>query len=92
MIYLVLYLIVINVIAAIVCCFDKHRAITHGWRVSEKNLFLYCLLGGSLGMYVTMKIIRHKTQKEKFMVGIPVIMIVQILLLIIIIALTGLWR
>ena len=30
-------------------------------------------------MYITMRIIRHKTQKAKFMVGIPVIFMLQLM-------------
>lgn len=42
---------------------------------------LLSALGGSLAMYVTMKKIRHKTKHKKFMIGIPVIMIIQIALI-----------
>ena len=31
-------------------------------------------------MYFTMKIIRHKTKRKKFMLGIPLIVLAQILL------------
>jgi uncharacterized membrane protein YsdA (DUF1294 family) len=34
-------------------------------------------LGGSVAMFITMQIIRHKTKHVKFMLGIPVIMVLQ---------------
>ena len=50
------------------------------WRVPEAQLMLISALGGSFAMYFTMQTIRHKTQHPKFMIGIPAIMIAQLLL------------
>ncbi len=47
-------------------------------RVPEGSLLLISLLGGSVAMLFTMLLIRHKTKKPKFMVGIPAILILQI--------------
>ena len=44
----------------------------------KKVLLLFSALGGSVAMFITMLIIRHKTKHVKFMLGIPIIMIVQI--------------
>ena len=46
-------------------------------RVPERTLMTIAALGGSVAMLITMKKIRHKTSKTKFMVGIPVIIILQ---------------
>ena len=73
----VVYLLVINIIAVCVTVSDKKKAQHHQWRVKESALLLIALFGGSVGMFLTMKIIRHKTQKKKFMIGIPVIFILQ---------------
>ncbi len=51
-------------------------------RVPEATLLLLSALGGSLPMYVTMQIIHHKTQHKKFMIGIPVILAIQVILMI----------
>lgn len=73
----------ISLISMIVCIYDKiaakHRP-RH--RTPEKTLLLLSALGGSLAMYITMQIIHHKTQHKKFMIGIPVIMGIQIVLII----------
>ena len=46
-------------------------------RTRESTLLLLSALGGSVAMLATMLIIRHKTKHAKFMVGIPLIMILQ---------------
>ena len=75
-----LYLVLINIVSLIVCVYDKYKATQGGWRVPEKTLFLLCFLGGSPFMYITMKTIRHKTLHRRFMIGIPLIIIFQALL------------
>jgi uncharacterized membrane protein YsdA (DUF1294 family) len=39
-------------------------------------------LGGSAAMLLTMFLIRHKTRHAKFMIGIPVILTLQIIILV----------
>ncbi len=80
-IYCFYYLIIINLLAVIVTVSDKRRAISHRWRVPENTLLLIAALGGSPAMFVTMKLIRHKTQHKKFMFGIPAIIILQVVVL-----------
>ena len=79
---LVSYLIIINLIAMIVTIVDKKKAQKDKWRVKEKTLFVMSAMGGSLAMYMTMLKIRHKTKKLKFMIGIPLIFIIQVVLLV----------
>ncbi|WP_405346090.1 DUF1294 domain-containing protein [Ruminococcus sp.] len=75
--FLIIYLILINLIAVIVTVHDKVAAVKGNWRVKERTLLLLSALGGSPAMLLTMLLIRHKTRKAKFMVGIPLIMILQ---------------
>ena len=72
-----IYFICINLISVAVCITDKRKAIKGSRRVSEKPLFALCFLGGSVGMYITMKAIRHKTLHKRFMIGIPLIILLQ---------------
>jgi len=78
-IYCGYYLIIINLIAIIVTIYDKHQSKKHLWRVPENTLLFISIIGGSPAMLITMKLIRHKTQHKKFMIGIPVIIIFQAL-------------
>lgn len=76
--YLIIYLIIINIIAVFVTVHDKHAAVKGTWRVKESTLLLIAALGGSPAMYLTMHMIRHKTRKMKFMLGIPLILIAEL--------------
>ena len=72
------YLAVISIVSIIVCAYDKIAAkhfTKH--RTRESTLLLLSALGGSVAMFITMQLIRHKTKHIKFMLGIPLIMIVQ---------------
>ena len=75
--YLLLYLFAISLISVTVCVADKSRAKRGKRRVRETTLFLLSALGGSAAMYITMRIIRHKTLHKRFMLGIPLIMLIQ---------------
>ena len=78
MIYLAVYLIIINLIAIVVTAHDKLAAIRQRRRVPEKTLMLISALGGAPAMYQTMLVIRHKTRKPLFMIGIPVIFLLEL--------------
>lgn len=72
------WLILISLISIIVTVADKVKAKSGSQRVPEATLMLLSVLGGSFAMLVTMLIIRHKTKHPKFMVGIPVILLLQV--------------
>ena len=78
---LLIYLCVISLISVIVCCYDKiaaKHATRH--RIREATLFWLSIIGGSVAMLITMHTIRHKTRHKRFMIGIPVIIILQVAL------------
>ena len=72
------YLAVISLISVAVTVHDKSAARKNRRRVPEKTLLLLALAGGSVSMYLTMQMIRHKTRHAKFMLGIPAIMALQL--------------
>lgn len=76
-----LYLVCINLAAFALMGVDKRRARRRQWRVPEKLLFLAALLGGSAGAWAGMYVFRHKTRHWYFVVGMPVILLVQLLLI-----------
>lgn len=80
--YLLFYFIAISLISVIVCAADKARARKGRWRIKESTLFLLSALGGSAAIYITMRLIRHKTLHKRFMIGIPLIIITQSALII----------
>ena len=77
---IMIYLVCINLLSCVVCIVDKHNAKKGLWRVSEKSLFILSALGGSILMYITMRTIRHKTLHKRFMIGIPLIIVLQLII------------
>ncbi|MBQ7597908.1 MAG: DUF1294 domain-containing protein [Clostridia bacterium] len=75
-----IYLSAVNLLAAVLTVIDKRRAVRHAWRIPEKVLFLVALLGGSIGEYCTMRLIRHKTLHKRFMWGLPAMFMLQLAL------------
>lgn len=75
--YFLIYLAAVSIIAAVMTVSDKSRAKKHRRRIAEKTLFITAVLGGSAAMYLTMLAVRHKTKHRRFMIGLPLIMIVQ---------------
>jgi uncharacterized membrane protein YsdA (DUF1294 family) len=80
-IMLVAYAVGINLSAFLAFAWDKHRARQGRWRVPESRLLGLALLGGSLGAVAAQQGLRHKTCKEPFRTGLPLILGAQALLL-----------
>lgn len=76
---LIIYILIINVVAFCVSGLDKSAAIHNRSRVPEKTLFLLAAIGGSVGIYASMFLFRHKTKHVSFMLGIPMIIAIQII-------------
>ena len=74
---LMYYLIAVNVAAWIMYGLDKWKARSGKWRISERNLLIVALIGGSVGALTGMLMFRHKTKKPKFVIGIPVMLVVH---------------
>ena len=81
----VIYFVLVNLIAFIMYGVDKKKAIKHKWRIPEHDLILVAVLGGSIGALLGMKAFRHKTKHPKFFIGVPAILIVQLILLVLIV-------
>ncbi|MDO4305595.1 MAG: DUF1294 domain-containing protein [Eubacteriales bacterium] len=71
------YVLMINILAFSVYGADKGKARRNHWRISEKTLIGLAVIGGSIGALLGMYVFRHKTQKRKFTVGIPCILVLQ---------------
>ena len=79
--FLYAYLIVINAIGCLIMLVDKRKAIKKAWRIPESTLMGIAAIGGSLGCLIGMYTFRHKTKHLKFTLGVPLLLILQILLL-----------
>lgn len=77
----IIYLLVINLIGILIMYIDKRKAKYGRWRIPEKTLLLVALLGGSIGTIIGMYWFRHKTQKLKFVLGFPTILISETIII-----------
>ena len=77
-----IYLFVINILGFLVMGVDKFKSKHNGWRIPEKTLFMFTVLGGGIGTIFGMYFFRHKTKKKYFTVGMPAIVILEIILVI----------
>ncbi|MBO5303034.1 MAG: DUF1294 domain-containing protein [Lachnospiraceae bacterium] len=73
------YFFVMNMTGLLLMGMDKMKAKRNQWRIPEKMLFLCSILGGSVGTWAGMYLFRHKTKHWYFVIGMPLIFIVQIL-------------
>ena len=80
--YLLLYLLAVNIIGFLAMGIDKFKAKKGYWRIPEGTLMTICLIGGGIGTIAGMYTFRHKTKKLKFTIGMPTIVIVEIILVI----------
>ena len=78
---LLLYLLAINLLSIFLCLADKRKAVKSKRRIPEKVLFSVSIFGGALCRYITMKTIRHKTLHKRFMIGLPLIIFLQVILI-----------
>ena len=76
---ILIWFAVISLVAIIITVADKIKARRGAFRISEAALMSVSALGGSVAMLVTMLTIRHKTKHIKFMLGIPIIILFQII-------------
>ena len=81
---IIIYLLIVNIVTFLSMGIDKYKAKKGKWRIQEKTLLTLVVLGGGIGGIAGMYVFRHKTQKSRFFIGFPLIMIMQILIVIVI--------
>ncbi len=78
---LLIYFGIINFITFIVFAIDKVNAQEHRSRIKIVTLLGLSFIGGSIGALLSIYLLHHKTKKDYFTVGIPIIMIMQVIVL-----------
>ena len=78
---LLIYFEIINFITFIVFSIDKVNAQEHRSRIKIVTLLGLSFIGGSIGALLAIYLLHHKTKKDYFTVGIPIIMIMQVIVL-----------
>ena len=76
------YLLITNLLGFFIMLIDKQRAIHKEWRIPEKTLLGISFFGGAIGMLLGMSCFRHKTKHKKFTIGVPFILLMQVVLII----------
>lgn len=75
------YLIAVNVFASVMFAQDKRRALAGNWRIQNAVLLGTCAIGGALGGWIAMYMFHHKTKKTAYVIGVPVMVMLQAVLI-----------
>jgi len=78
-----LFIVIVNIITFPLFYFDKRNAVRGGWRVSEKMLYIFVLIGGTPAVFLGQKILHHKTRKASFKIIFWMIVLLQTIYIII---------
>ena len=78
---LLIYLAVVNILTIIVFGVDKMNAKSNRQRVRIVTLLELAFIGGSVGALIGMYGFHHKTKKAYFTVGVPLILLMQVVVL-----------
>jgi uncharacterized membrane protein YsdA (DUF1294 family) len=72
----ILVAVIVNVVAFLFMLWDKVQSRKSGAeRISEGLLFFLATVFGSVGVFLGMFAVRHKTRKWYFLIGIPMLML-----------------
>jgi uncharacterized membrane protein YsdA (DUF1294 family) len=66
-----------NMAAFCMMALDKRRARKRKMRIRERTIFLWALCFGAIGVLAGMYTFRHKTQHRAFIIGVPVLVIIN---------------
>lgn len=77
---LLIYFGIINFVAFVMFAIDKVNAAEHRSRIRIVTLLGVAFIGGAVGGLMAMYLLHHKTKKDYFTVGIPLIMIMQVVI------------
>lgn len=78
---LICYIVVINLVSFMMFGIDKYKARRGQWRISEATLLAVAAIGGSIGVWMGMKVWHHKTLHSKFRYGVPIMLLAHIALM-----------
>lgn len=80
--FYIYFSLIINILTFLLFGIDKLKAKLNKWRIPEKILILFCLLGGAFGGISGMLVFNHKTRKPKFYILVPLFFFIHSALLI----------
>ena len=74
-----IYLAVVNLVTFFLYGIDKWKAKRSKWRIEESTLLWWAAFGGTIGALLGMKAWHHKSRHKKFTIGVPAILIAQLI-------------
>ena len=77
------YIFLINLAGFVLCLLDKIYAVRKMPRIRERTLLVVSFVGGASGMFLGMIIFRHKTRKSKFIISVPLFILLHLILILI---------
>ncbi len=77
----IIFLFLFNSFTCFLCFYDKWCSIHKKRRIQEKTFFLLSILGGSIGLLIGMYLFHHKTKKNPFRYGIPLLILIQFVIM-----------
>lgn len=80
--YLLLYILGMNILSMLLMYADKTRARKNQYRISERTLWPFAVIGGAIGATIGMNMFRHKTKHTAFKIGLPILSVIQIVLIV----------
>ncbi|MGJ9457163.1 DUF1294 domain-containing protein [Oceanobacillus sp. CF4.6] len=78
---IILYFIGVNMAGFILMYIDKQKAIKQKYRIPERTFWGLAVLGSAIGTYIGMNLFRHKTKHRSFVIGMPILIVINIALI-----------
>lgn len=75
----ILAIAAVNCLGILVTYIDKKNARFYINRVPNWVLMAIGVCGGAAGMLLAMKVLRHKTRYKRFMIGLPILIVLHVL-------------
>lgn len=75
----ILFVLGMNALGFVLMGQDKKAAQRQAYRISERTLMGIALFGGAMGIYAGMNHFHHKTKKPLFTVGVPFLIVVNLI-------------
>ena len=78
---IICYIFIVNITTLLMFGLDKWKAKNNKWRIPESTLLILSLVGGSIGAFCGIRLFHHKTLHKRFYIGVPLILLLQILVI-----------